>query len=319
MTDQKRYVLYHPELKMQFMEQFKGNVKYLPRLKALSEMQPSEAKLDKDLGEMTRQELLDAFQQLPLASYMLLIDRVQYIRRYLEWYSEHIKPVSIQTYNIGWRDIDLTESFRRCLITSIQEIPDCFDAKYPPEDGWLDQAVYVLNWYGVDLRDMCLLGPDDYKDTGDMICVRTPKQELIISDSVAMNILRKYTSFHAAPAPNGDTFVRSNTTQLFYLRTRLSKADEERELTERDANNQLVYHRDTLSRERHMDPNIRIRFRNDNLKTAHLYQQVIEQEDALGRTLTNEELQICIGRKTDRSNLAAAYRAGVATYRKILS
>ncbi len=304
--------LYEPDRKKEFLKTMEAEQKFRDRVTTFSILAPHERELQKDIGEMTRKELCDGLADLGVSSYETLMLKVYHIHKYLEWYSEHIKPVPIHIYNISWQDIDLAPVFHDELIQDLRALDEDWP-KRNPANGDLYKPIFVLSWYGFGLQEMCRLSRKEVAFRSDHVEINATDHCVRIDDPIAVRILGDYDSFTERPASGGAVRVRSNNSWFLYDAVRI--LPDEAFKGDKQVVPTTISSRIKAARF-HQSKEVQRRYEIQSLRDAGIYNRCIEFENAKHRPVTDEEIRRITDKEIRDARRLQAFRLSVQKYRE---
>lgn len=212
--------MYNEEVKYSYIESCRANQDPDVNQKemTLEALEEQEMALGKEFGDMNRDEMIHAIAESSV-TYGGLVIRLKYLKDYLRWYDTEVHPVSYGDSNYAYSDIDLTESFKKKLIYSVDQIIADWN-KYPAYNGDYPQPLFILIWYGLDLKQAVKIKNSDVVDCETHFVINTPSRQVIIDDPSAVRTLRYYQKWQ------GDNeWTRSKSDTFIYRRIRHGTAD----------------------------------------------------------------------------------------------
>lgn len=302
--DELNCIFYNHDYKVQYLREYEEENRLRDRIGSMALLSEYENKLGKDLGEMTKEELLNAFSDYQISSYNMLLPRMIHLRNYLAWYSDNIAPLQSRVLNVTWRDVDLTDSFREYMLSSPNLITsDWID--FPPEDGSYIQPVMVLAWCGIQLKDAVKLKKSDVIDDGQKFCINTDTS-IEITDPLCVAVLRAYRDFKSRTTKRRVWTPKYTDKFLYPLVAEKDKPDLRSIQISRNIYVVSVSRGDMMVK----------RYDNISVLNAGRYHRIIDFENEQGRPATINELRKMSGRVSLAKTQVDALRASVDTYRK---
>ena len=302
--DELKLKFYNHNYKVQYLREYENKQRFNARINIFRFLSAYEEKLGKDLGQMTRLELLKAFETYQVSGYSNLIPAMTYLRGYLMWYSNNVSPVPAQNVAISWTDVDLTDCFRKYMLLSTSEIAQDWE-KFPPDSGHCVQAVSVLAWHGMSLGDIAELKKSEVSDDGDRIEVSYGDNAFEITDTISLSILRTYASVKSKTT-NTRVWVPNKTDRFIYRMyydtpkedwTVISLSSHIKSI--RANRGDIVFHKYDIP----------------SLVNAGRYFRIIQLENQRGEKLSNDELRKMAGRTSADRQQTSALRKSVDVYR----
>ena len=193
-----------------------------------------------DLAELPWMEIKDAIEQMDYISYSSMRNLLWLMRNYNQWYGDTLQKQTTEIPDAS--DVDLTDSFRRNLILSPEELLR-ISSVHSAQDGCIDEPVGILAWMGKSLREMLALRDADIASDGDDVFVR----DVIVEPRELGTPLLYYketSRFH----PN-HTLVVKMPGEMFLRRTgKTTNAHLYQPLTEKTVKNILYNHKNDFAK-----------------------------------------------------------------------
>lgn len=302
--DKLTFEFYNHEYKMAYLRQYETEDRFQSRISSMMIFSEYEFSHGKDLGDMTKDELLEMLSQYQISSYNMLLPRMVHLRGYLTWFSDNVHPLQAKVLNIAWRDVDLSSSFRNHMLFYSGQIASDW-IEFPPEDGYYYQPVMVLAWCGVQLKDAVELLKEQVVDDGERITIMmdTP---IVITDDVCVSILRSFRN--AKPRVTvRRVWTPKDTNKFIY--PMVSDKDKP-DLTSQSISCNIYA---VCARRSKL---MISRYDVLSVLNAGRYRRIIEMENRIGRPANLDELLSMSGRKSLAKTQIDALRASVNAYRK---
>lgn len=298
--------MYNEEVKYRFLETRKneGDPTVNRKEMALEALEEQEAALGKDFGAMTREEMIHSIAEVS-SSYGGLLLRMKYLRDYLRWYDENVSPISYKDANFEWSDIDLTESFRRKLIHSVDQIVADWN-DYPAYNGDYPQPLFIVVWYGLDLKQALELKDSDVVDEGERFVIHYNGREVVVDDPSAIRVLRYYQSWH-----EDQEWYRSKTDRFFYRRIRHGATDKCKPQVATNVSIRMTNLKNQKDGKYIFD-----RYAANNVKIAGMCYHVIKLQNAGATKEEIEDLEKFYGFYSPQSLRTGIIRRSIECYRK---
>lgn len=299
--------MYNQDIKERFLDYAKDHKKADRQKLLFEQLAPYEEKLNKDLGEMSKQELIGAFQFLG-GSYSTMNGRLPFVRRYLKWYSEFVCPVPYHVSNLTWKDIDLTEQFKQEHIRGLSQIVTDWQ-EYPPESGDYIQPYFVFAWYGLAPKQFLAIKSSDIIDQGDKFVVRVGDTETVIDDEVAVSILRDYAHYTNDSSGNHNWY-RPDTDLFFYKKISDTSPKVKTTITSLDISSRIGWLKQNGYKR------LARMYDYTSIRNAGLYNRVIALEDSGADEDEIGELIKAYGMTSQSKVQQEIQKASIDTYRK---
>ena len=212
--------MFNETVKSRFLATLKRPANYRVFFNGFAEY---EAKLGMDLALMTRAQIAQGLGSMDYIVYNVVENYISMVKQYLLWYAdENPGTVTLEVMKLNWKDVDLTENIRHKLISSesdiLTEFPD-----YRPTDGHFVIPVYLLAFYGLNLKAICSLKKRDVVCNSDSVVIVHDSAVLRIDSPVVAKALTDYMEWQGTKVKTASseyTMVPEKTEMLLYRRLR---------------------------------------------------------------------------------------------------
>lgn len=199
----KEKIMYNREIKQAFFDSPEATPRSRVYLEPLTK---HEMYLKKDVAEMNGPETAEAIRLCGYLKYSSISIAVGQIKKYKRWYSENVNPLPLSNVNFDWNDVDMSEHYKKCLITSTQEIWQSFSGRRP-EEGKLIQPALVLCFHGLSPNDICELKNEDVIFNGNTVIVTNKEKLIRFTDEIGARIIRSYMNARGMCGENKGMFL----------------------------------------------------------------------------------------------------------------
>lgn len=188
--------MYNEELKRRFFKEIKWSAATIRgNLYWFEELSKTESQLDKDIGQMTYDELEQAIKNLKKTSALDLYETTYTIKQYVEWYGSLVDDGldSQRQYFIKMFDplekADELIEFPPCMTFS--QIESMISEIYSKTDGFLMWPIFVLTWIGLSVSEIVNLKQENFNWHSKQIKIG---DQIFQFDRSAYDILKIYAS-----------------------------------------------------------------------------------------------------------------------------
>ena len=147
--------MYNQEIKEQFLAEYDGNrvISARPNLELISEY---EERLQKDLAEMSFDEVVESVSGLNIGTYKTAAGIQSFIRSYVKWCDQFhkFKKVNLDLCSISADDIDCSKRIRELFFQSEDELIKELSSVRPFDEGYPETIATLLTWIGVKQSDI---------------------------------------------------------------------------------------------------------------------------------------------------------------------
>ncbi len=270
---------------------------------------PYEEKLGKDLGQMTKEEIISGLQFIG-GSYSTIQVQSVFVRQYLLWYDEHVDPVRRSTTEFKWSDVDLTETYRRDYIPDITQIKSDW-SHCDPNDGDYIQPYLVLIWYGFSPKDFLKLKKTEVKIENRRVVLTFDGVSYEIDDPVVAQTLRDYDAFTEYQAENSKvTWHKPDTEFFFYNKVSEGSVKIKKTITSIDASSRLQWYK------KHSTYGSTRSYDYASVRLSGLYHRVIELQKHGAAQEEIDSLMEFYGVSSKSKAMRAIFKKSLVTYKE---
>lgn len=187
--------MYNEVVKHRFIETFKntGSKLYAKSLmRRLGEL--CESELDKEVAEMSKQEIIDGLSRIHYISYTSIRTDLYVLKKYFNWYNDNINPINVENaLSISADDIDLSESLRAELVKDEDELVGILSFVTASE-GYYEVPIILLAWCGLTLDEILKLKNEDVVFKDGSVFIQSDRKVLYIKSEKIINLLKDYKS-----------------------------------------------------------------------------------------------------------------------------
>jgi len=270
---------------------------------------PYEERLGKDLGQMTKEEIISGLQFIG-GSYSTIQVQSVFARQYLLWYDEAVAPVRRSTTEFSWDDVDLTETYRRDYIRDIAQIGEDW-SQCDPNNGDYIQPYLVLIWYGFSPKDFLKLKKTEVEIGKAQVTLTFDGVLYTIDDQVVAQTLRDYNAFTEYQAENSKvTWHKPDTELFFYNKVSKDSVKVKKTVTSIDASSRLQWYK------KHSIYGSTRSYDYASVRLSGLYHRVIELQEQGAPQEEIETLMDFYGVSSKSKAMRAIFQKSLESYRK---
>lgn len=300
--------MYNEEVKSRYIESCRAKQDPDANQKemTLEALEEQELAIGKEFGEMNREEMIQAIAESSV-TYGRLVIRLKFLKDYLRWYDAQVHPVSYGNSNYAWSDIDLTETFKRKLVSSVDQIVSDW-SEYPAYNGDYPQPLFILIWHGFDLKQAVKIKDSDVVDCDSHFVINTPSRQVVVDDPSAVRVLRYYQGWQS-----DQEWTRSKSDTFLYRRIRHGTSD-----TRKPQAAPNISIRVTRLKEKGNTPDnyMTDRYAANSVKLAGMCYHVIKLEDSGASEQEIIDLEKFYGFYSPQSLRAGMVKKSIECYRK---
>lgn len=154
--------MYNREIKDRFLDEYDGNRKLGAR-SILEKIGEHEEFLQKDLAEMSFDEVINAIKSLDIGTYSTAFGVKTFIKSYVEWCdrSTSFKNINLELCSIDVDDVDCSRRLSQLVFKNEDELIKELGSVRPFDEGYPETIATLLTWIGVKQSEIASIRMSD--------------------------------------------------------------------------------------------------------------------------------------------------------------
>ena len=299
--------MYNEAIKQRFLESIDNNGTKTVAKCFLGKLDDTcKGKFDKDIVDMSRDEILDAIGGIGHLNYATIRMDLYLLSKYVEWYNKNIHGINLENFtSISVKDVDLSESYGNQLIKDEDELTALSVSAFA-KDGYLEVPVIILSWLGLSMKEIMELKNEDVIFKDDCIFIQVGKNITKVNSPILMEPLKDYKSVKSSIRSHRGDWVVYPDDLGFFIKNMLTKDSKftGRPLTISRVRKRIEqYNRSVISNDKQITL--------DNVFLSGALRRILESEISTGKILPEvvaSELNIKLNMVNDGITMYETYK-----------